>query len=415
MKILVLNAGSSSLKYSLFDMAGQTALLSGLIERIGEAGASHRFRIGASDPQQQSLNCEHHRDALQTLFGLLTETVLPDLRQLAAVGHRVVHGGEFFREPALIDRQVIAHITAASPLAPLHNPANLLGIEATLQLLDTVPQVAVFDTAFHQTLPDYAYRYPLPGRLYTEYGVRRYGFHGTSHAYVAKQAAHFLGKPLADTHLITLHLGNGASVAAIAGGISADTSMGMTPLEGLMMGSRCGDIDPAIAFYLARTLGMELDAIDQLYNKASGCLGVCGENDMRAIHANAEAGDDSAKLALAMYAYRIKKYIGAYCAVLGRVDALVFTGGIGENDAWLRQTCCAGLAALGIAVDPALNAAPAKPAAIVSPPDSEIAVMVIATNEELEIAMQTAECVAKSANTPTVAVQSPASAAPITE
>ena len=394
MKILVLNAGSSSLKYSLFDMAGQTVLLSGLIERIGEAGASHRFRIGASDPQQHSLNCEHHRDALQTLFALLTETVLPDLSELAAVGHRVVHGGEFFREPALIDRQVIAHIAAASPLAPLHNPANLLGIEATLQLLDTVPQVAVFDTAFHQTLPDYAYRYPLPGRLYTEHGVRRYGFHGTSHAYIAKQAAKHLGKQLSETHLITLHLGNGASASAIAGGVSIDTSMGMTPLEGLMMGSRCGDIDPAIAFYLARTLDMDLNAIDRLYNKASGCLGVCGENDMRAIHTNADAGDDSARLALAMYAYRIKKYIGAYYAVLGRVDALVFTGGIGENDAWLRQACCAGLTALGIAVDPAANAAPAKPAATISPSGSEVAVLVIATNEELEIAIQTAACVA---------------------
>lgn len=400
MKILVLNAGSSSLKYSLFDMAGQTVLLSGLIERIGEAGSSHRFRIGASDPQQQPLNCEHHRDALQTLFALLTETVLPDLSELAAVGHRVVHGGEFFREPALIDRQVIAHIAAASPLAPLHNPANLLGIEATLQLLDTVPQVAVFDTAFHQTLPDYAYRYPLPGHLYTEHGVRRYGFHGTSHAYVANRAANYLGKPLSETHLITLHLGNGASVAAIAGGISVDTSMGMTPLEGLMMGSRCGDIDPAIAFYLARTLGMELDAIDQLYNKASGCLGVCGENDMRAIHAKAEQGDDSAKLALAMYAYRIKKYIGAYYAVLGRVDALVFTGGIGENDAWLRQTSCAGLTALGIAVDPALNAAPAKPAAAINPLASPVAVLVVNTDEELEIALQTAECLAKRAASP---------------
>ncbi|MCQ8180542.1 acetate kinase [Methylomonas sp. SURF-1] len=416
MKILILNAGSSSLKYSLFDMAaGHTVLLSGLIERIGEADAGHRYRIGASDPLQQPLSCDHHRDALQALFALLTETVLPDLSELAAVGHRVVHGGEFFREPALIERQVIAHIEAAIPLAPLHNPANLLGIEETLRLLPTVPQIAVFDTAFHQTLPDYAFRYPLPGRLYTEHGVRRYGFHGTSHAYVAKQAAKHLGKPLAETNLITLHLGNGASVAAIAGGVSIDTSMGMTPLEGLMMGSRCGDIDPAIAFYLARTLGMELDAIDKLYNKASGCLGVCGENDMRAIHAKAEQGDDSARLALAMYAYRIKKYIGAYYAVLGRLDALVFTGGIGENDAWLRQTCCVGLTALGIAVDPAQNAAPAKPAATISPPGAEVAVTVIATNEELEIATQTAECLTRGASTAGDAAKSPCSAAPITE
>ncbi|BBL59630.1 acetate/propionate family kinase [Methylomonas koyamae] len=400
MKILVLNAGSSSLKYSLFDMAARTALLSGLIERIGEAESSHRYRLGTSAPQQQALTCRDHGQALQTLFSLLRATLPSGLSELAAVGHRVVHGGEFFHEPALIDRRVIAHIEAAIPLAPLHNPANLSGIEQALHLLAEVPHVAVFDTAFHQTLPDYAFRYPLPSQLYSEHGVRRYGFHGTSHAYVAKRAADYLDKPLAATNLITLHLGNGASVAAIAGGISIDTSMGMTPLEGLMMGSRCGDIDPAIAFYLARTLGMELDAIDKLYNKASGCLGVCGENDMRAIHAKAESGDDSAKLALAMYAYRIKKYIGAYYAVLGRVDALVFTGGIGENDAWLRQTCCEGLTAFGIAVDPAANAAPAKPAAAISPAASPVAVLVINTDEELEIALQTAECLAKRADSP---------------
>ncbi|OAI29866.1 acetate/propionate family kinase [Methylomonas koyamae] len=398
MKILVLNAGSSSLKYSLFDMAERTALLSGLIERIGEAESSHRYRLGASAAQQQALTCRDHGQALQTLFSLLRATLPSGLSELAAVGHRVVHGGEFFHEPALIDRRVIAHIEAAIPLAPLHNPANLSGIEQALHLLAEVPHVAVFDTAFHQTLPDYAFRYPLPSQLYSEHGVRRYGFHGTSHAYVAKRAADYLGKPLAATNLITLHLGNGASVAAIAGGISIDTSMGMTPLEGLMMGSRCGDIDPAIAFYLARTLGMELDAIDKLYNKASGCLGVCGENDMRAIHAKAESGDDSAKLALAMYAYRIKKYIGAYYAVLGRVDALVFTGGIGENDAWLRQTCCEGLTAFGIAVDPAANAAPAKPAAAISPAASPVAVLVVNTDEELEIALQTAECLVKRSN-----------------
>lgn len=225
MKILVLNAGSSSLKYSLFDMAARTALLSGLIERIGEAESSHRYRLGTSAPQQQALTCRDHGQALQTLFSLLRATLPSGLSELAAVGHRVVHGGEFFHEPALIDRRVIAHIEAAIPLAPLHNPANLSGIEQALHLLAEVPHVAVFDTAFHQTLPDYAFRYPLPSQLYSEHGVRRYGFHGTSHAYVAKRAADYLDKPLAATNLITLHLGNGASVAAIAGGISIDTSM----------------------------------------------------------------------------------------------------------------------------------------------------------------------------------------------
>ncbi|MDT4331126.1 acetate/propionate family kinase [Methylomonas sp. MS20] len=395
MKILVLNAGSSSVKYSVVETDDHSVSISGLLERIGNADARHAYRIGADNRQIDTAIADHGQ-ALGLLFDTLTASGVVNGQPLAGIGHRVVHGGEKFREPALIDADVTRQIAETIPLAPLHNPANLSGIEAALRQMGEIPQVAVFDTAFHHTLPDYAFRYALPGQLYREHGVRRYGFHGTSHAYVAKQAAKLLGKPLADTHLITLHLGNGASVAAIAGGVSVDTSMGMTPLEGLMMGSRCGDIDPAIAFYLARTLGMDLNAIDQLYNKASGCLGVCGENDMRAIHAKAEQGDDSARLALAMYAYRIKKYIGAYFAVLGRVDALVFTGGIGENDAWLRQTCCADLTGLGIAVDPKLNAAPVKPTAI-HPAGTPVAVLVIATNEELEIALQTADCLAKRA------------------
>lgn len=397
MKILVLNAGSSSVKYRLFDMSDRSVLIAGLIERIGEESPHHRYRLDHADAIDVEIIGHNHQQALQALFQTLSASaVLNEPGELAAIGHRVVHGGEFFREPALIDAQVIQHITDVIPLAPLHNPAHLLGIQEAIRQMENIPQVAVFDTAFHQTLPDYAYRYPLPNQLYTEHGVRRYGFHGTSHRYVAEQAALCLGKPLAETNLITLHLGNGASVAAIKNGVSIDTSMGMTPLEGLMMGSRCGDIDPAIHFYLSRTLNLSNEAIEALLNKDSGCKGICGENDMRTIHHMAEAGDDHARLALAMYAYRIKKYIGAYFAVLGRVDALVFTGGIGENDAWLRQQCCAEMTLFGIAIDEQKNLNPLPPCSDISLDASSLAILVIATDEELEIAIQAMACLTKS-------------------
>lgn len=393
MKILVLNAGSSSVKYSLLAMETHASLISGLIERIGEAGSVHRYRLADSTWQRLETPIADHQQALQMLFAtLFSSGVIAERRELMAIGHRVVHGGEHFRQPVLIDSQVTAQIAAMIPLAPLHNPANLLGIEEALRQVADIPQVAVFDTAFHQSLPDYAYRYPLPDALYREHGVRRYGFHGTSHRYVAKQAAQYLDKPLAELNLITLHLGNGASVTAIEQGRSIDTSMGMTPLEGLMMGSRCGDIDPAIHFYLQRVADLSSDALEALLNKGSGCKGICGENDMRAIHQLAEAGNPAAQLALAMYAYRIKKYIGAYFAVLGRVDALVFTGGIGENDVWLREQCCSNLTALGIKLDPAKNQSPVRPCAEIGFSGTGIAVLVISTDEELEIALQAQEC-----------------------
>ncbi|NOV30318.1 acetate/propionate family kinase [Methylomonas sp. ZR1] len=393
MKILVLNAGSSSVKYSLFEMSDRSVLIAGIIERIGEDAASHSYALANNDRTRDEINCRNHQQALQLLFETLAACrVLTDRRELAGIGHRVVHGGEHFREPALIDAQVMQRIAEVIPLAPLHNPANLLGIEEAIRQMDDTPQVAVFDTAFHQTLPDYAYRYAVPNHLYTDHGVRRYGFHGTSHRYVAEQAAQYLSKPLSETNLITLHLGNGASVTAIQNGRSIDTSMGMTPLEGLMMGSRCGDIDPAIHFYLSRTLNLSNEAIETLLNKESGCKGVCGENDMRAIHRMVEAGDDHARLALAMYAYRIKKYIGAYFAALGRVDALVFTGGIGENDAWLREHVCLEMQIFGIALDPERNQKPVKPCDNISPANAGVAILVIATNEELEIAIQAQQC-----------------------
>lgn len=395
MKILVLNAGSSSLKYSLLEMTEQHLLFSGLIERIGESQSRHRYRLA----EEQLEHCEEltllsHQQALQTVFLTLNATARIHSGDLAAIGHRVVHGGEAFCEPALIDESVVAQIGAMISLAPLHNPANLQGIREALELMPEVPQVAVFDTAFHQTLPDYAYRYPLPSVWYALHGVRRYGFHGTSHHYVAKQAAQFLGKPLDECNLITLHLGNGASVTAIRGGESVDTSMGLTPLEGLMMGTRCGDIDPAIHFYLMRTLAISSSELENLLNKSSGCKGVCGENDMRAIHQMADAADDSARLTLAMYAYRLKKYIGAYFAVLGRVDALVFTGGIGENDGWLRQASCDGLQALGIAIDAVKNQSPTRPVGAIHSSMAKVVTLVIRTNEELEIASQTLDCLA---------------------
>lgn len=392
MKILVLNAGSSSIKYSLLAMNDHSTLLTGLIERIGEALGLHRYRLATDESQSDEKTINNHQQALQEIFSVLKATGAIKNGELACIGHRVVHGGELFKQPVLINAQVIQQIAGMIPLAPLHNPANLLGIEEALQQMGDVPQIAVFDTAFHHSLPDYAYRYALPDSLYQEQGVRRYGFHGTSHSYVAKQAAQYLNKPLTEVNLITLHLGNGASVTAIENGRSVDTSMGMTPLEGLMMGTRCGDIDPALHFYLSRTLNMSIDDIENLLNKNSGCKGVCGENDMRSIHQMAETGDESAQLALAMYAYRIKKYIGAYFAALGRVDALVFTGGIGENDVWLRQQCCLGLTALGIDIDSDKNQKPARPCGEISPSPAAIKVLVVNTREELEIAIQAEAC-----------------------
>ena len=305
----------------------------------------------------------------------------------------MVHGGEYFREPTRIDRQVLERIRDMIPLAPLHNPANAMGIEVTLQYAPDIPQVAVFDTAFHQSIPAHAWHYAIPERLYSEQRVRRYGFHGTSHHYVAKQAARQLGKALSSLNLITLHLGNGASVAAIRHGHSVDTSMGMTPLEGLIMGTRCGDIDPAIHFYLCRQAGLKFEQVESLLNKDSGLKGICGANDMREVHSLADAGDDRARLALTMYGYRIKKYIGAYYAVLGHVDALVFTAGIGENDAWLRAQACSGLQALGIDIDSAKNTQAGEGVFAIQRDGSPVSVLVVPTDEEYEIALQTVECV----------------------
>lgn len=394
MRILVLNAGSSSVKYSLFEMLAQSVLITGLIERIGELDSEHSFSIDNTPKQHVKKQIANHQQALQELFSVLNNTgILSDSNELFCIGNRVVHGGEQFRQPTQITQEVLTQISATSVLAPLHNPANLLGIEEAIRQMGNIPQVAVFDTAFHHTLPEYAFRYALPSNLYTEHGVRRYGFHGASHSHVAKQAAKFLKKDLLQTNLITLHLGNGASVTAIENGCSVDTSMGMTPLEGLMMGTRSGDIDPAIHFFLDRSVKMSNKEIETLLNKNSGCKGICQENDMRTIHEKAEAGDKNAMLALEMYAYRVKKYIGAYFAVLGHVDALVFTGGIGENDFWLREKCCANLQRLGICIEDSKNRHVLQPCSEINSENSDVSVLVIATNEELEIAIQARSCI----------------------
>ncbi len=372
MKILVLNAGSSSIKYQVFGMEEQQVLAGGLVDRIGEAGGE----------------MASHQEALERIVQHLQAA---GIAGIDAIGHRVVHGGEYFKQPALIDAAVVDAIRAMIPLAPLHNPANLAGIEVAQRLFPGVPQVAVFDTAFHQTMPPVAFRYALPVELYRVHKVRRYGFHGTSHQYVAQQAAAYLHRDLSDLNLITLHLGNGCSAAAIAGGKSVDTSMGMTPMEGLIMGTRCGDIDPALHFYLQRETGLSPDDVESLFNKKSGLKGLCGVGDMREVQALADAGDTDAQLAEAMFAYRVKKYIGAYVAVLGRVDAVIFTGGIGEHSARIRAQVCANLQVFGIYPDPAKNAPHGAGILEFQQETATLKLLVIPTNEELEIARSTAQ------------------------
>jgi acetate kinase len=398
MKILTLNSGSSSIKYQLFDMRAETVLASGVLEQIGETQSRltyhTRNRKGEMEEIVKTDAVVDHQAGFQLIGTILGESgALQDTAELAGIGHRVVHGGEEFKEPSLINKKVIDTIRRLIPLAPLHNPANLLGIEVALQSAPQVPQVAVFDTAFHQSIPEHAFRYAIPQNLYEAHHVRRYGFHGTSHHYVAKQAARLMDHPLNSLNLISLHLGNGASAAAIKDGISIDTSMGMTPLEGLIMGTRSGDIDPAIVFYLKRKTGLARDEVEALLNKDSGLKGICGVNDMRQIEELAQTGNSQARLAIEMVCYRIKKYIGAYYAVLGRLDALVFTAGIGEKSPWIRAGSCQGLAHLGIKVDSEKNNRKSKEAFEIQTADSAVKVLVIPTNEELEIAEQTVACI----------------------
>jgi acetate kinase len=379
LKVLVLNSGSSSIKYRLFRIESMDVLRAGVVDRIGEPGPTAVL--------------DHGEGFRRVMADLSDSGAIGDPAGLFGIGHRVVHGGERFREPVRVDHGILEAIRAMIPFAPLHNPGNLQGIEVALATCPGVPQVAVFDTAFHQTMPPLAFHYALPRHLYDAHRVRRYGFHGTSHVHVARRAADLLGKPPASVNLITLHLGNGASAAAIRGGKSVDTSMGMTPLEGLIMGTRCGDLDPAVPFFLGAATGKDPGEIQTLLNEESGLKGICGANDMREVHRRAAAGDPAASLAIDMYSYRIRKYIGAYIAVLGRVDALVFTGGIGENDAEVRRRACEGLAPLGIAVDEAGNGSPSREPREIQREGMPVKVLVIPTNEELEIALQTVACI----------------------
>jgi acetate kinase len=387
-RVLVVNTGSSSIKYQLFEMDGRQALASGLVERIGEAGARLTHRSGDAEPLVVEDRIADHSEGFDRVFAAFEAAGGP-IGELAGIGHRVVHGGDRLTEPTRIDDAAIAAIADQAPLAPLHNPSNLLGIRIAMASFPDTPQVAVFDTAFHQTMPPRAWRYAVPADLAAQLRIRRYGFHGTSHAYVSRKAAEHLGRPAGELNLVTLHLGNGASVAAVAGGRCIDTSMGLTPLEGLVMGTRSGDLDPAVVFYLHREAGLSVDDIDDLLNKRSGMLGLAGANDMREVERRAAEGDQAAAEALDVYCYRIRKYVGAYAAALGRLDALVFTAGIGENSDDVRAGVCQGLEGLGVALNPKRNRSRSGRPRTISPDDSKVAVLVVPTNEELEIAEQT--------------------------
>ncbi|MFD6886178.1 acetate/propionate family kinase [Streptomyces sp. NPDC059957] len=394
-RVLVLNSGSSSVKYQLLDMADSSRLAVGLVERIGEETSRlvHEPLTGpgaAGGKRVTTGPIADHGAALRAVAAELAADGLGlDSPELAAVGHRVVHGGTKFTHPTLIDDAVLAEIRALIPLAPLHNPANVTGIEVARELRPDLPQVAVFDTAFHSTMPEHVARYAIDAATADKYAIRRYGFHGTSHAYVARATARLLGKAEEDVNVIVLHLGNGASASAVHGGVCVETSMGLTPLEGLVMGTRSGDLDPAVVFHLARVGGMSVDEIDSLLNKKSGLLGLCGDNDMREVQRRAAEGDASARLALASYIHRLKKYIGAYSAVLGRVDAVAFTAGVGENSSEIREMALAGLAELGLALDLEANSVRSPEPRLVSAEYARVAVAVVPTDEELEIASQT--------------------------
>ncbi|WP_042392549.1 acetate kinase [Streptacidiphilus carbonis] len=370
-RVLVLNSGSSSVKYQLIEMTDASRLASGLVERIGER------------------DCPDHATALARIADELAHRGLGvDSPGLAAIGHRVVHGGSRFTAPTLITDEVLDAVRELVPLAPLHNPANITGIEVARKLRPDLPQVAVFDTAFHTTMPESAARYAIDTETADRYAVRRYGFHGTSHQYVSRRVARLLGKSPEAVNVIVLHLGNGASASAVAGGVCVDTSMGLTPLEGLVMGTRSGDLDPAVLLHLHRVGGLSVDEIDTLLNRRSGMLGLCGDNDMREVGRRVAEGDPEAKLAFDIYIHRLRKYIGGYYAVLGRVDAIAFTAGVGENAADVREAAVAGLEALGIDLDPALNSVRSAEPRVVSRADSRVAVAVVPTDEELEIAQQ---------------------------
>ncbi|MBQ6052537.1 MAG: acetate kinase [Clostridia bacterium] len=394
MKILVINAGSSSVKYQLFDMTDDKVLAKGICERIGIEGGTFKHKVPGRDDLKISVEMKNHSEAIQLIVDTLVSKdhgVLSSMKEIDAVGHRVLHGGEKFSGSVLINDDVIKAIEDCCVLGPLHNPHNLTGIHACEEIIGNVPQVAVFDTGFHQTMPEYAYMYPIPYEYYEKYRIRRYGFHGTSHRYVSQRAAVMLGKDPSELRIVTCHLGNGSSVAAVKGGKCIDTSMGLTPLEGLMMGTRCGSIDPAIIPFLMEKEGLSVCEIDTLMNKKSGILGLHGKtSDNREIEDAAKAGDPRCMLIESIIVHQLVKYIGAYAAEMNGIDAVVFTGGIGENNAGYRIRCAEHFAFLGAAVDPEKNGKRGIEIDI-SKDDAKLRFLVIPTNEELMIAKDTLE------------------------
>ena len=392
MKILVLNCGSSSIKYKLFDMTTKEVMAQGGIEKIGLPGSFLKLTLPNGEKKILEKDIPEHTTGIDFILNTLVSEeygAIKSLDEINAVGHRMVHGGEKFAKSVLIDQEVLDTFIACSDLAPLHNPANLKGVNAVTAILPNVPQVGVFDTAFHQTMPDYAYMYAVPYELYTKYGVRRYGFHGTSHRYVSKRVCEYLNIPVEGSKIITCHVGNGGSITAVKDGKSVDTSMGLTPLEGLMMGTRSGDIDGGAVTYIMEKEGLDATGVSNLLNKKSGVLGVFEKSsDMRDLESAAAAGEPRAVLAENMYFYRIKKYIGAYAAAMGGVDVIVFTGGVGENQANARSGACEGLEYMGVKVDAEKNKTRGVEA-IISTDDSKVKVVVIPTDEELMIASDT--------------------------
>lgn len=398
MKVLVINCGSSSLKFQLLNMDDESLLASGLAERIGDPGSRMILKYPDGEKFEVNQDMKDHADALNIILAAMQreeKPVIHDLKEIDAVGHRVVHGAEEYSSSVLIDEDVIETLIECIELAPLHNPANILGIKAIQELLPGVPNVGVFDTAFHQTMPKEAYLYALPYEMYEKHRIRRYGFHGTSHRYVAYRAMEFLGVDPDHFKIITCHLGNGASITAIKDGKSVDTSMGLTPLEGLAMGTRCGDMDPAIMCFIMDKENIDIRQIDELMNKRSGVLGISGvSNDFRDLESAADQGHERAQLALDIFRRRVKKYIGSYAAVMGGLDAIVFTGGLGENSPLDRSLILEGLEFLGVEVDPERNNVRGKDA-LISSENSRVKVLLIPTNEELAIARDTKEIVSK--------------------
>ena len=397
MKILVLNCGSSSIKYALYNMDDQSVMTSGGAERVGLDGAFVKVKLANGEKKQIMHDMPEHTEGVKFIFSLLTDPeigVIKSLKEINAVGHRMVHGGEKFAKSVVINPEVIKAFEEVSDLAPLHNPANLKGIRAVEELMPGLPQVGVFDTAFHQTMPQYSYMYALPYEVYEKYGVRRYGFHGTSHRYVSARVCEFLGVDYNKQRIITCHIGNGGSLAAVKNGKCMDTTMGLTPLEGIMMGTRSGDVDGGAVTFLQKKLGLNPDQMSDLLNKKSGVAGISGVgSDMRDLEAAVAAGNKRAKLATDMYNYKIKKYVGAFAAAMGGVDIIVFTAGVGENQASMRAEVCRDMEFMGVKVDEALNATIRGKEAVISTPDSKVKVVVIPTDEELMIASDTAALV----------------------